>query len=63
MRRRNPSPRPSKAARDAYCRLMRGDDDFSRLEKDSIDLNTLPQLDLDPPEVDLSHNTGEEPTP
>ncbi len=46
-------------------------DDFSRLEKGACDLVALPAIDFDsPPELDLalpevrlSHDTGEEPTP
>ncbi len=61
---------PSKAAQEAYRQLMSGDDAFSRLEKGACDLEALPAIDLDStpeldlalPEVDLSHNTGEEPT-
>lgn len=72
MRRRNPRGRPSKAACDAYRRLVA--DDSSRLEKGGIDLepppidlDTLPQLDLalppldlTPPEVALDPDTQEE---
>ncbi|MGJ7460439.1 hypothetical protein ACR80S_04875 [Halomonas sp. MA07-2] len=69
MRRSNPKGRPSKAACDAYRRLMT--DDSSRLEKGGIDLETLPAIDLDsPPQLDLAlpevaldPDTGEEPTP
>lgn len=53
MRRRNRKGRPSKAACDAYQRLMA--DDFSRLEKGGLDLETLPAIDLDtPPQLDLA---------
>lgn len=69
MRRRNPKGRPSKAAQDAYRRLMT--DDSSRLKKDGIDLETLPAIDLDtPPQLDLTlpelaldPDTRKEPTP
>ncbi|AMC99355.1 hypothetical protein [Halomonas chromatireducens] len=69
MRRRNRKGRPSKAACDAYRRLVT--DDSSRLEKGGIDLETLPAIDLDTlpeidltlPEVALDAGTGEEPTP
>ncbi|MDY7114828.1 hypothetical protein RAN53_00570 [Halomonas sp. SSL-5] len=68
MRRRHPKGRPSKAAQDAYRRLLAGDtDDSSRLEKGgidlelpAIDLDSLPELDLELPAIDLSHDTGEE---
>ncbi|WP_157955176.1 hypothetical protein [Halomonas denitrificans] len=69
MRRRYPKARPSKAAQDAYRRLLAGsNDDSSRLEKGAIDLETLPAIDLDtlpeldlaPPAIDLTHDTGEE---
>ena len=65
MKRRYPKARPSKAACDAYRRLM--SDDISRLEKSAdletlpvIDLDTLPELDLELPAIDLAHDTGEE---
>ena len=76
MRRRNRKGLPSKAACDAYRRLV--SDDSSRLEKGGLDLETLPAIDLDTapqldlalppldltlPEVALDHDTGEEPTP
>ena len=58
MRRRNAKGRPSKAACDVYRRLMA--DDFSRLEKGGINLDELLTTDLDLPEVDLTHETGED---
>lgn len=64
--RRHPKGRSSKAAQDAYRRLMT--DDISRLSKGidleppAIDLDTLPQIDLALPEVVLDPDTGEEPT-
>lgn len=66
MKQRHPIGRPSKAACDDYRRLM--GDDISRLEKVGtdmetlrvIDLDTLPELDLAPPAIDLTHDTVEE---
>ena len=55
MRRRYPKARPSKAAQDAYRRLLAGsNDDSSRLEKG---------IDLEPPAIDLTHDAGEEGDP
>lgn len=69
--RRGYKAHPSKAAQEAYRQLLSGDDAFSRLEKGACDLEALlaidldspPELDLALPEVELSHDTGEEPTP
>ena len=61
MKRRYPKARPSRAAQDAYRRLLTdGNDDSSRLEKVGINLEERSATDVDLPEVDVIYDTGEE---
>ncbi|QFT86669.1 hypothetical protein FIU88_17120 [Halomonas sp. THAF12] len=65
MKRRSPRTKPSKAAQDAYRRLLEdakpkdeadsdASDGFSRLSNDEIpDLDEMPSIDLTLPAIDL----------